>query len=379
MLVHYMKVAIIGTTAFTLYGFRSDLIRTLVGLGHAVYAFAMDYDESSKEKVRGLGAVPVDYRLSRGGLNPFADIATTYMLVRTLKGIKPDLVFSYFAKPIIYGSIAAKIAGVPKIIGMVEGLGYNFTDQQEGIVTKVKMIRNVQVFLYRLAFPCLDTLIFLNHDDPRDLLEKYGLKVNRVVVLGGIGVDLEQYPYSKVNTETIKFLFIGRLLKEKGIYEFVQAAQLVKSQSKEVEFIVLGGVDVDNPGALRSDELNALVASNVITYPGHVSDVVEWIRLSSVFVLPSYREGLPRSTQEAMAIGRAVITTDVPGCRETVIDGVNGFIVPKWSAKEMAEKMIYLIEHPHEIERMGNESHRIAQEKFDASIVNAKLIEIFGI
>lgn len=370
------KIAIIGTIGSSLYSFRSDLIRALVGKGHAVYAFAMDYDESSKEKVRNLGAIPVDYRLSRGGLNPFADIATTYQLVRVLKEIKPDLVLSYFVKPIVYGSIAAKIAGVSSVVGMMEGLGYNFTDQPEGLTSKAKLIRSVQLFLYRLAFPCLDTLIFLNPDDPIDLLDKYHLKVRRLEVLGGIGVNLEQYQYSNVDIGKIKFLFIGRLLKEKGIHEFVQAAQIVREQYTEVEFIVLGGLDKENPGALQHDELNRLIQSGVITYPGHVSDVVHWIRHSSVFVLPSYREGVPRSTQEAMAIGRAVITTDVPGCRETVIDGVNGFLVPKWSSKEIAEKMIYLIENPHEIERMGNESRRIAEEKFDASIVNAKLIEI---
>ena len=177
----------------------------------------------------------------------------------------------------------------------------------------------------------------------------------------------------------LKFLFIGRLLKEKGIHEFVQAAKLVKKVYPESQFTVLGAIDHHNLGALQQTELDTLISSNIIQYPGHVSNIKDWIADNHVFVLPSYREGVPRSTQEAMAIGRAVITTDVPGCRDTVIDGVNGFLVPKWNPEALAEKMIYFIENPEQTQVMGAESYKIAVEKFDAEKVNQRLVNILGL
>lgn len=169
------------------------------------------------------------------------------------------------------------------------------------------------------------------------------------------------------------------MLKEKGVNEFIAAAKLVKNKYPDTTFTVLGGLDEGNPGAIQQGELDILVRSGVIDYPGQVTNVAERIAQASVFVLPSYREGVPRSTQEAMAIGRPVITTDVPGCRETVVDGVNGFLVKPWDQQALAEKMIYFIEHPEQIEPMGLESYRMAQEKFDADKVNQKLIDLLGL
>lgn len=205
--------------------------------------------------------------------------------------------------------------------------------------------------------------------------------MKKVEVLGGIGLNLKEYPFQALDNihSPVKFLFIGRLLKEKGIHEFVQAAELVKKIYTDVQFTVLGAIDHHNLGALKQTELDALIESKIIYYPGYVNNVKDWIADSHVFVLPSYREGVPRSTQEAVAIGRPIITTDVPGCRETVNDGVNGFLVPKWNPEALAEKMIYFIKHPEQIRIMGNESHKIAIEKFDAEKVNQRLLKILGL
>ena len=375
------KIILIGTVASSFYGFRADLIRTLLKKGHQVYAFTSEYTAEDLKKIEKLGATPITYTLNRGGLNPLADIVATYQLSKKIKTINPDLVFSYFVKPVIFGTLAAKIAKVPKIIGMLEGLGYTFTDQPEGLSKKTQFIKKIQVLLYRLSLPFLDKVIFLNPDDQRDLLEKYKIKVRKSEILGGIGLNLQDYPYQPLSNIhlPLKFLFIGRLLKEKGIHEFVQAAKLVKKTYPDTEFTVLGAVDHHNLGALQQTELNALISSNIIQYPGHVSNIKDWIADSHVFVLPSYREGVPRSTQEAMAIGRAVITTDVPGCRETVVDGVNGFLVPKWDPEALAKKMIYFIEHPEQVRLMGAESYKIAVEKFDAEKVNQRLVNILGL
>ena len=374
------KFVIIGTTASSIVGFRKDLIKSLVAKGYKVHAFATDYTSAQKEKVVQLGAIPETYTLNRTGMNPLSDIFATLRLRNKIKNIAPDLVFSYFSKPVIFGTLAARLAGVKQVFGMLEGLGYTFTEQPEGTSQKTKILQHVQVFLYKLSFRFLDKIIFLNPDDPQDLVVKHNIKVKDIAVLGGIGLDLEQYPYVKPSLEAVSFIFIGRLLKEKGINEFVTAAKIVKSTYPDVVFTVLGGLDEGNPGGIQKSELDALVHSGVIDYPGQVSDVPERIAQASVFVLPSYyREGVPRSTQEAMAIGRPVITTDVPGCRETVVDGVNGFLVPPWNPQALAEKMIYFIENPEQVESMGLESYRMAQEHFDAKKVNKKLIELLGL
>lgn len=375
------KIILIGTVASSFYGFRADLIRTFLKKGHQVYAFTSEYTAEDLKKIEKLGATPITYTLNRGGLNPLADIIATYQLSKKIKAINPDLVFSYFSKPVIFGTLAAKLAKAPRVVGMLEGLGYTFTEQPEGLGKKTQLIKKIQVFLYKIALPQLDQLIFLNPDDPKDLLEKYAINVKKVEVLGGIGLNLQDYPYQPLSNIhlPLKFLFIGRLLKEKGIHEFVQAAKLVKKIYPDTEFTVLGAIDHHNLGALQQTELNALISSNIIQYPGHVSNIKDWIADNHVFVLPSYREGVPRSTQEAMAIGRAVITTDVPGCRETVVDGLNGFLVPKWDPEALAKKMIYFIEHPEQARLMGAESYKIAVEKFDAEKVNQRLVNILGL
>lgn len=377
------KIVLIGNTSSTMLGFRSDLIKKLISDHYQVYAFVCEYSEEHLEKIRQLGAVPVTYRMNRGGLNPFADLKTVFELKEKINKIKPDLVFSYFTKPVVYGSSAAKLSKVPKIIGMIEGLGTPFTIHKNGQSLKVKLIRFIQVSLYKLVFPFLDKIIFLNPDDPKDLIEENSInyKKNAIQMLGPIGLTLEEYPYTPWDeSQTISFIFIARLLAEKGIFEYIEAAKLVKQKYPSIMLKIIGGLDTENPYGLTKEELDDVISSEVVEYAGFVTDVAKRIQDTAVFVLPSYyREGVPRSTQEAMAIGRPVITTDVPGCRETVVDGINGFLVPKWNPEALAEKMCYFIENPEQVNIMGLKSYQIAQEKFDAEKVNSKLIEIMGL
>lgn len=371
------KIILIGTAASSTLQFRSELITALCKKKCEVYVFSSEYTSQELERIEVLGAIPMTYKLNRSGLNPISDIKSTIVLSKEIRKIKPGLVFSYFSKPVIFGTLAAKLARVPKVIGMLEGLGYTFTEQPRDISKKIQVIKKAQILLYKLALPQLDKLIFLNPDDPKDLLEKYNITVKQTELLGGIGLNLADYKYSNNYPKDVTFIFVARLLAEKGIHDYIAAAKIVRESYSNTKFIVLGAVDEEARGALTDSELEQLVDNKTIEYPGHVNNVSDWVAKSSVFVLPSYyREGVPRSIQEAMAIGRPVITTDVPGCRETVVDGVNGFLVEKWNPQALAEKMIYFIANPEQVVIMGHESHKMAQEKFDANEVNKRLLTI---
>jgi len=376
-----MKIAFVGTVIASVLGFRADLIKRLIADGHEVLVFCIDFNDTNRKIISQWGAIPVDYSLARTSINPLRDLYNTWILARTLRKLQPDIVFSYFVKPVIFGTLAAALAGVKQRIGMLEGLGYVFTDFPNGISIKQNMLRMAQLALYRCSFPFLHRLIFLNHDDPVDLISKYNLKVKKVSILGGIGVNLNEYIYTSAPAKSPpSFIFVGRLLAEKGIYEYIAAAKKIKTIYPKVSFIVLGGLDEKNPGGLSRSELQGLVATNIVEYPGHVDNVKDWLANASVFVLPSYyREGVPRSIQEAMAIGRAIITTDMPGCRDTVIEGVNGFLVPRWDVDALVDRMLRFINKPTLVQSMGQESYRIAQDRFNVENVNKRLISLLGI
>lgn len=370
-----MQVLLIGNQSSTILLFRKRLIEKLLDKGVIVHTLTMDNDANAFKKIIDMGAHPLNYQFSRSGMNPFSDIRNTFRLAKTIKNIKPDAVFCFFPKPVIFGSLAARIAGVKKIDVLLEGLGYCYTSHGTAESFKKKTLRNVQTFLYRLVLPLCRKVMFLNPDDCNDLLIKNRINVRSTEVVGGIGVDLNEYAFSPANIESIHFTMVSRLLVEKGVREFVRAATKVKKIYPNTKFSIAGTFD-DNPGGISSAEFEEWVRSGNVEFLGQISDIKSYLIDSSVFVLPSYREGVPRSTQEAMAIGRPIITTDVPGCRETVIDGQNGFLIPPWSEDALAEKMVTFIEHPELILSMGRASREIALRKFDQEQVCDKLVSI---
>ena len=259
---------------------------------------------------------------------------------------------------------------------MIEGLGFVYTENGRADALKKKLLRGVVSVLYRFALQRAHSVIFLNADDIRDFESWNLVDAGKAIELGGIGVDLEEWVFAPPVTDPIQFIFIGRLLREKGVEQFVGAARQLKNKYPDVEFVVLGNVD-SNPGALKLEQVNKWSTEGVIQWLGHVP-VKPWLERSSVFVLPSYREGVPRSTQEAMAMGRAVITTDVPGCRQTVDVGVNGFLVPVRAPGALAKAMTRFVENPELIAKMGFESRRIAEERFDVHKINQRLMTVLG-
>ena len=367
-------LAIISSQAFSLVNFRGRLIADLVAQGDQVFALAPDYTDDFRAQVRALGAIPVEFELARTGMSPWRDLLDMVKLTMLLRKLKPDVTLSYFIKPVIYGTLAAWMARVPHRVAMIEGLGYVFTATGTKLSWSRVLLREGVSVLYRIALSRAHQVIFLNKDDIFDFLKLGLVGLPKVCHLEGIGVDLDYWAVAAPASCPVTFLLAARLLREKGILEFAQAASLVKKRHPQTRFILLGGLD-PNPGSLDIGLVKRLVDDGIIEWPGHVN-LKPWMAQASVYVLPSYREGLPRSTQEAMAMGRAVITTDVPGCRETVVDGVNGFLVPVRDAVALAQAMLKFVTQPELIEVMGWQSRRMVEERFDVRKINPQLLKV---
>lgn len=371
-----MKIAVIANSASSLRNFRRLLLIELVGRGHDVLTFAPDCDDASREMLIEMGVEPVHCSMTRSGTNPVRELATIAELCRLLRLYKPDVCFAYFLKPVIYGTIAAWLAGVRCRYAMIEGLGFAFSERPGS--NRRKILQKAIEILARFTMARVHRVIFLNRDDLDDFVERNLVAPEQTFLLGGIGVDLAEWPRTALPEGPITFIMVARLLREKGVREYVEAARLVCRTHPEAQFILVGGQD-ENPSTIPSIEIESWVADGLIKWPGHV-EVRPWLAKAHVFVLPSYyREGVPRSTQEAMALGRPVITTDVPGCRDTVADGRNGFVVPPRDAAALAAAMRRFLDNPGLIAPMGAESRRIAEERFDAHVQNRKLLACLGI
>ena len=370
-------VAIISSQAYTLINFRGALIRDLVGSGVQVFALAPDIDDEIWRKLEEIGAKPVHITLSRVGLNPVKDLWDTVSLIAQIKRLRPDVTLSYLIKPVIYGTVAAFLAGVPRRIALIEGLGYVYTASDEQLTWRKSALRFFVSLLYKIALTLADRVLLLNHDDLREFVGAKLVDPEKVIHIDGIGIDLNYWQEKPPCLEPVTFVMVARLLREKGVLEFVEAARIINGQFPPVNFVLLGNIDL-NPSSLTQAEVQAWVDEGLLEWPGHV-DVKPWLISSSVFVLPSYREGLPRSTQEAMAIGRAVITTDVPGCRDTVVEGLNGYLVDAKNSSQLATAMMKFIENPSKIVEMGRESRKMAESRFDEKTINKKFIEILQV
>lgn len=372
------SVAIISNVGFSILNFRGPMIRDLVASGIHVYALAPNYDDPLRAEVRALGAEPVDYSLERTGTRPLRDLIDCARLVLLLRRLRPDSTWAYTVKPVIYGSLAAKIARVRRRYASVTGLGYFFTESDGKNSLRRRLLRKVVLTLYRFGLSACDRVFLENPDDRNELISAGLVQARQVVLLEGTGVDLEHYAPTPPIFSPPVFLFIGRLLKEKGVPELVQAARRVRAVCPEARICLLGDFDT-NPGGLGPEEVLGWEAEGVIEWIRRVDDVRDWISRSSVFVLPSWREGKPRSTQEAMAMGRPVVTTDVPGCRGTVENDVNGYLVPVRNPEALAEAMLQFVRQPELIETMGRESLRIARERFDVRQINRLILNEMGV
>lgn len=375
-----MKFVIVANYLPHVLNFRGKLLEAITKLGYEIHILAPDLGSHPNEYkiLNSLGYHLHSIPLQRTGTNPVVDIKTLIYTYKLLIKIKPDAILSYTIKPVVYGTLAAWLARVPKRFVLLSGLGYAFQNSDEK--RRTTKLQRVVYALYKQSLSKATTTFFQNPDDLK-LFNQLNLinSKNHTVVINGSGVDVSDFnvvdfPKDKEGKIKPSFLLVARLLKDKGIVEYVEAAKLVKQKYPQAEFHLVGWID-ENPAAIDQSQLDKWVSSNVIQYWGKLDDVRPAIAESSVYVLPSYREGTSRSVLEAMSMGRPVITTDAPGCRETVAQGKNGFLVPVKSINELANSMFSFIEDSSLIEKMGQASRAIAEEKYDVKKVNTHMIK----
>ena len=367
------NIVLVGALPESLINFRGDLLDALVLAGHQVAAMAADTSSEVLTQLEEKGVNFCGYSVQRNGLSPSKDLDTLLALARQFRRLDPDIVLSYTIKAVIWSGIALMAKRRTRFFALITGLGYAF---QDNAGWKRKVITGLASFLYWMALSRAEKVIFQNYDDLDVFVSKHIVKRSKCDVVNGSGVNLLRFREILPPKRGIVILTIGRLLGEKGFREYAQAARLVKAQYPEVIFQLIGSFD-SSPNGINAEELEFWQKQGWVDYLGSVRDVRPYLQNCHIFVLPSfYREGLPRTIIEAMAIGRPILTTDNVGCRETVIPGENGYLVPKANAAALAERMIWFIENRDQWGRMGKRSRELVEEKFDVHKVNAQLMEI---
>ena len=395
MIKDRISCLIIGALPCSLINFRGPLIKSMLAKGVNVYASANGRDPDTEVKLRDMGVEYYPIRIARTGMNPLNDIVTIFDLIRLVRRVKPDIVLSYTIKPIIYGGLASRLCGIQNVFSMIEGLGSVFMPRECLFQIFPSILARL---LYRIGLAVSKRVFFLNPDDLNQFVQERYVPKQRTILLNGIGIDLVYYVKEGfLETLPIRFLMIARLLKDKGVREYIAAATIVRSRYRNAEFVLAGDLD-DNPNSIKKEELVSWQREGIINYVGYAEDVRPLFRDCHVYVLPSfYREGTPRTVLEAMSTGRAIITTDMPGCRETVDKpigasnwkmeeysnklkiGRNGIMVIPKDIESLVSGMEFFLKHPEQIAIMGDEGRRYAEERYDVHKVNAVILREMGL
>ena len=364
-----MKILIVAGYGPSLLNFRGELLYSIQSLGWEVHVAAPEFIENkTPDEFQTTGWICHGFSMGRKQVKVFQDIKTFWELFRLYKQVKPEVLLSYTIKPVIYGSLAGYFARIPKRYALITGLGYTFQENTPQFVQKLASS------LYTVALLSVNKVFFQNPDD--ELLfrtQKILRPEGASCVVNGSGVDLEHFRLSPFPSQPA-FLLIARLLVAKGLREYARAGRILKARLGNWKLYLLGPED-ESADSIPMSEVISWQQEGVLEYLGSTTDVKEYLQKSSVYVLPSYREGTPRTVLEAMAMGRPIITTDAPGCRQTVIEGQNGYLVAPQNAEELAEAMFRFIQQPGLIESMGMKSREIAEQKFDVHQVNAVMLK----
>ena len=370
------KIVVISNQAYSLINFRGELLKLLSKKKFEIYCFAPDFDKNLKKEINNLGCIPIKYKLNRSSINPFTEFFNCINLFFLIRKIKPDIIFSYSIKPVIYGSLISYLLKIPRTFSLIEGLGYIFTNNNSKFfsidIFINSFVKQIVIYMYKLSLRFNNKVFFLNKSDIYEFQTRKLVSIHQTEFLDGIGLDLDYFslkPIEDTNSK-ITFLFMGRLLREKGVYEYIEAAKRIKKENQNIQFMIVGNTD-KNPGSIPVKEIEKWANEGIIEWINFTRDVRPYLHQSSVFVLPSYyREGLPRVIQEAMAIGRPIITCDSVGCRETVEDGKNGYLVKVRDCDDLVSKMKIFINNRELIKKMGLHSRQMAEKRFDVNAIN---------
>ncbi|WP_416327611.1 glycosyltransferase family 4 protein [[Eubacterium] hominis] len=366
MIENSKKILIISNYADKLHIMRKELIKDLIERNYNVILAGSELKDGINVDYFSESIISQFLPISRFNINPLKEIKVLLSIKKILKNIKPDIVLVYGIKIIPSCVIGSRMAGINCVFSYINGAGSLFIKDS----LKIRCLRLVAFPMIKLSLSLSTKVFFQNNDDILEFINKKLLKKNKGIVVNGSGVNMSEYPPTKVKGKTT-FSIIGRLSVEKGIQEFIKAAEIVKSRYPNVNFIVAGKLESESLGEM----LNKAINENIISYLGEIQNSNEVLNDTTVFVLPSYREGLPRVNLEAMSKKRALITTDTIGCRDTVIDGYNGFLVPIKNVDLIVERMIEFINDSSLAIRMGENGYKLCKEKFEVNKVNSFLIK----
>lgn len=360
------RVVVMGSGFQHMMKARGPLLRALAAEGHEVIVVTPPGSDAETAALTSWGVAfePLPFR--KAGINPFGDALYLYRLVGLLRRLGPDVLLAFTIKAVIYGMLAGALTKVDRRVAMITGLGYAFMDGRE---PRRRIARLVGSVGYRLALSASQRVIFQNRDDLQ-LFQDQGVlpPEANVVLVDGSGVDTTHFNHAPTPPGPPRVLMLARLLRDKGVYEYVDAARLVRAERPDVVFVLAGAID-ENPTAVRPAEVQSWTAEGVVDYVGEVADVRPLISGSHVFALPSYREGLPLAVLEAMSMGRPIVTTDAPGCRETVHEARNGRIVPVRDAVKLAEAILDVVSDEDRMREEGVASRELAEKRFDSKRV----------
>jgi glycosyltransferase involved in cell wall biosynthesis len=368
-----MKIIIAASYGPSLLNFRKDLIKEMIKKGHSVTCISVEPKEMLEEPLAALGASYESVGGSRTGLGFLENLAIFFCYLKLLFRLKPDLCFFYMPKPIVFGGTAAIILGIKRIYPFITGLETPFYSKAK----KDIFIRVLLCVFYKFVIHFSKACFFMNQDDINRMRKLKVIRKEKAVLVNGSGVNMEHFTRLPLPEEP-RICMTARLVEGKGVREYFEAALLLKNKYPEVPFLLVGGFDEHKEG-IKEEELDALLKEGAVDYYGYAEDVRPYLEYCSIFVLPSYHEGNGRSIVEAMAAGRAIVTTNVPGCRDTVMEGYNGFLVPPRDGRALAEKLEVLIQNKKLRESMGKSSYLLCREKFEVNKINNTLLQTMGL
>lgn len=361
------KILLICNTSQNIYTFRLPLIKKLQQEGYDVSTITFDNDYEDVLKDEGIKLYYTNDK--NRSLNPLKILSLKNRYYKIIKDVQPDVVFTFQLKPNAFGLTAAKKAGVKIIYAMVEGAGDAFI--KTGL--KWKLIKAVVKSFYRRAFKNAQKVFFLNNDDKNEFEDLKLVKPEQSVVINGIGVDLDKFGFKKVDKKSNKFIMIARMHKTKGVFEYCKCAELVKKSHPEAKFMYLGG-----EGSVKVADIQQYIDNGSINYLGTTKDVRPYIEESLMLMLPSYREGIPMTIMEAEAMGRGIIASNRIGCKDTVEEGYNGYLVEQQDFETMAKHCIAVLEDKNLAVELGKNARQFAEERFDQKIINQQIFEIIN-